>query len=91
MTDKQKSVIKLIAKYQLSAPEEKGIKIKELLNLCVEEMLCTCQKEIRDLVAEAKDHKVIQERNDERGFVLYFIPCQPIMLEKIISENFVVE
>jgi len=59
--------------------------------MCIEEMLCTSQKEIRDLVAEAKDHKVITERNDEKGFIFYFIPFPPNMLEKIISENFVVE
>lgn len=40
MTKNQREIIKLIAKYQLETPEEKGIKIKELLNLCVENMLC---------------------------------------------------
>ena len=81
-----KKLIQKIARYQLDAPEEKGIKIKELLNQCVEDMLCTSSKEIRELVAEAKDHKVVQERNDEKGFMLYFIPYPPNMLEKIIND-----
>lgn len=75
----------------MHSPEEKGIKVKELLNQCVENMLCTSTKEIRELVAEARDHKVIHEKFDERGFMLYFMTYPPTMLEKIISENFAVE
>ena len=36
MTENQREVIKKIATAQLENPEEKGIRIKELLSLCVE-------------------------------------------------------
>lgn len=39
MTQTQRNILKLIAKYQLDNPQEKGIQMKELMNLCVENML----------------------------------------------------
>ena len=64
MTENQKKIIKLIVKHQLAHSEEKekGIRIKDLLNLCVENMLCNNQKGLKDYLAEAKDHKVVLER-----------------------------
>ena len=59
MTKNQIEIIKLIAKYQLDNPDEKGVKIKVLLNLCVENMLCTNQKGLKDYLLEAKSHKIV--------------------------------
>lgn len=39
MTKNQREIVKLIAKFQLENNERKGIKYKELLDLCVENML----------------------------------------------------
>ena len=87
MTKNQREIIKLIAKYQLDNPEEKGVKIKVLLNLCVENMLCNNQKGLKDYLAEAKDHKVVLERQDETGYTWLFISYPPLVLEKIINDS----
>ena len=42
-----------------------GIRIKELVAQAVEEMICTNNKTLKNLLNEALDHKVIMERTDE--------------------------
>ena len=73
MTKPQRGIIKLIAAHQIGNPDEakKGIKIKELVNLCVENMLANNQKGVKDYLSEAKDHKVVLERVDEGYTYLY--------------------
>lgn len=39
MTRNQREIIKLIAQHQLNHPQDKGISLKDLLELCVEHML----------------------------------------------------
>lgn len=46
----------------LENPIEKGIKMKDLLQRCVEGMIAHSTKNIRDLLNEAHDHKVVLER-----------------------------
>ena len=46
---------------------EKGIKIRDLLSNCVEKMLATSQKALKEYLLEAKDHKIVQERIDNNG------------------------
>lgn len=87
MTSHQRSIIKLIAKYQLENYEEKGIKIKHLLNLCVENMLANNQKGLKDYLAEAKDHKVVLERLDESGYTYLYMSYTPQVLEKIVNDT----
>jgi hypothetical protein len=41
--------------------------MKELMNLCVENMLAYSQKAIKEYLHEAKDHKVIHEKTDGNG------------------------
>ena len=65
MTQNQRNIIKIIAQYQIEQAEEKGMKIKDLLNECVENMLCNNQKGLKEYLAEAKDHKVVLERTDD--------------------------
>ena len=38
---------------------EKGIKIRDLLSNCVEKMLATSQKALKEYLLEAKDHKIV--------------------------------
>ena len=59
MTKNQREIIKLIAKYQLDNPQEKGIQQRDLLNRCVENMLAHSTKNMKEYLHEAKDHKVI--------------------------------
>jgi hypothetical protein len=39
LTDTQKDIIKLVAKAHLDNPDDKGIKMKDLFAICVDEML----------------------------------------------------
>lgn len=59
MTNNQREIIKQIAQYQLAHSDEKGIKQKDLLNLCVENMLAHSTKNLKEYLHEAKDHKII--------------------------------
>ena len=90
MTSTQQKIIKLIAKYQLEHPEEKGIKYKVLVDLCVEAMLANNQKALKEYLAEAKDHKVVLERVDE-GYTYLYMNYPPIVLEKIVSDTLDIE
>ncbi|TNV78862.1 hypothetical protein FGO68_gene498 [Halteria grandinella] len=87
MTQTQRNILKLIAKYQLDNPQDKGIQMKELMNLCVENMLAFSQKAIKDYLHEAKDHKVIHERTDENGHQILFMTYNPVLLEKISNDE----
>jgi hypothetical protein len=73
MTRNQREIIKLIAQHQLNHPQDKGISLKDLLELCVEHMLAFSQKQIKDYLHEAKDHKVILERTDENGHQILYM------------------
>lgn len=87
MTANQRNIIKIIAKHQLENTEEKGMKIKDLLNECVENMLCNNQKGLKEYLAEAKDHKVVLERLDDSGYTYMYMTYPPNILEKIVNDN----
>ena len=80
MTKNQIEIIKLIAQYQIQNPDEKGVKIKVLLNLCVENMLCTNQKGLKDYLSESKSHKIVIEKLDENGYTWLFMPYNSVVL-----------
>ena len=63
------------------------MKIKDLLNECVENMLCNNQKGLKDYLSEARDHKVVLERLDEQGYTYMFMTYPPTILEKIVKDN----
>jgi hypothetical protein len=48
-------------------------------------MLATSNKALKDLLHEAKDHKIIIEKTDDAGHIILFIPYPPLLLEKIVS------
>ena len=58
-----------------------------MLNLCVENMLCTNQKGLKDYLAESKSHKIVIERIDEHGYTWLFMPYNPVVLQKIVSDT----
>lgn len=59
MTKNQREIVKIIAKYQLENQDSKGIRIRDLLDLCVEEMICNNQKGLKEYLSESKDHKIV--------------------------------
>jgi hypothetical protein len=63
MTENQRNVLKEIAKYQLET-QQKGIKPEDLLTICENAMLAHSKAGLKELLNEAKDHKVVQERID---------------------------
>ena len=92
MTAKQREVIKLIAKHQLANPEEKkGIRFKQLLNETTEAMIANNNKALKEYLAEARDHKVVQEKIDENGTTWLFMNFPPVVLEKIVSDTLNIE
>ena len=64
------------------------MKAKKLLDSCVEEMIATSKKSIRDMLNEAKEHKVIIEKNDENGNLIYYMNYPTHLLEKVVSDQF---
>ena len=73
MTENQRKILDEIAKHQLAKPEEKGIRIRDLLGICVENMLATSQKALKEYLLEAKDHKIVQERVDDQGVTFLYM------------------
>ena len=64
MTKNQIDIIKVIAKRMLKKPEDKGISMADLMSKCVDKMLAHSQHQLKGYLAEAKDHKVVVERQD---------------------------
>lgn len=62
-----------------------------LVQLCVENMLANNQKALKEYLAEAKDHKVVQERIDQDGYTWLFMNYPPLVLEKIVNDTLDVE
>ena len=87
MTQNQRGVIRQIAQHQLDNPQDKGISMRELLSKCVENMLATSQKQIKDLLHEARDHKVVHERTDENGHQMLFMTYPLQLLEKLAADE----
>lgn len=87
MTVNQRKIITEIANHQLQNPTEKGIKIRDLLAKCVENMLATSQKALKEYLNEAKDHKIVQERVDEQGSTWLFMSYPTQLLQKIVDED----
>lgn len=87
MTNNQREIIKQIAKYQLENTDEKGIKQKDLLNRCVENMLAHSTKNLKEYLHEAKDHKIIQERFDETGATVLSMSYPTVLLQKIVDDE----
>ena len=83
MTENQRKIIKCIAAHQLEQPSEKGIKIRDLLSVCIDKMLATSQKGLKEYLNEARDHKIVQERVDDAGNTYLYMHYPTHMLEKI--------
>ena len=49
-------------------------------------MLCNNQKALKDYLAEAKDHKVVQEKINDTGYTYLYINYPNLVLEKIIND-----
>ena len=71
----------------LDNPQEKGIAMRELMNKCVENMLATSQKQVKDYLHEAKDHKVVNERTDENGHQIIYMTYPVMLLEKLANDE----
>lgn len=83
MTHVQRTVIQLMVTYLLEFPNNKGITIKMLLELAMEAMVAQSQKQLKELLAESRDHKVVDERIEDGITYLYFNP--PLQLiQKIL-------
>jgi chromosome segregation and condensation protein ScpB len=87
MTEVQRNVLKQIAKYQLDNPQQKGIRPKALLAICENAMLAHSNTGLKELLNEAKDHKVVLERTDEDGQVYFYMSYSNMILEKIWKDQ----
>ena len=87
LTKNQREIIKLIAQHMLDNPQDKGIAIRDLVAKCVESMLAYSQKQIKDYLHEAKDHKVVHERTDEQGHQIIYMTYATQIIEKIAADE----
>ena len=78
MTPNQKKIIAKIAEHQITTGT--GISIRELLNECVECMLATSQKTLKEYLNEAKDHKVVHERVEQVSGITMLYMQYPVQL-----------
>ena len=80
MTENQRKIIKEVAKYQLKNPGNKGIGQKELLHLCIDQMLCHSNHQLTGYLHEAFDHKIVLKRVDEQGTTLLYMNYPTLLL-----------
>ena len=85
MTKQQQRIIQEIARYLLENPKEKQIKMKQLLQICVEKMIQQTSKQLKEQLSEAKDHKVVIEKLDENGNIVFSMNYPAYLLEKIVN------
>ena len=57
------------------------------MNKCVENMLAYSQKQIKDYLHEAKDHRVIHERMDDQGHQILYMQYPTSLLEKVAQDE----
>ncbi|CDW82556.1 origin recognition complex subunit 2 [Stylonychia lemnae] len=88
MTGNQKKLISIIAQYLLDNPQEKGISYKELMIKCVEQMVCHSNKQMKDGLHEALDHKIVIEKQDDKGHIYLCMNYPVPLLEKIVNDEF---
>ena len=50
-------------------------------------MLITSTKLLKEALREAQDHKIVIERQNEKGDTYYNIPYPPQLLQKIVDDN----
>ncbi|CDW84995.1 origin recognition complex subunit 2-like [Stylonychia lemnae] len=89
MTVTQRKIIKQIAEFQVDDqnPKGSGCSIKELLIMCVEKMIALSQQQIKEMLREAIDHKLIIERPDAKGKIIYQIENPLQVIEKLSNLN----
>ena len=61
--------------------------MRELMGKCVENMLANSQKQIKDQLHEARDHKVIHERTDQNGHQIVYLNYSLQLLEKVAANE----
>ena len=86
MTQQQRKVIKLIVQHQIAYPEEKGISASDLLNLCIEQMIIMSNRDLKQQLQEAKDHKVVIEKMEDTQ-TMYYMPFPGPMLDNILKNE----
>ena len=74
MTGPQQAIVRLIAQSQLEDGESKGIQMKDLFEKCVEATLAHSHKGLKDYLHEAKDHKIVLEKQDGNGNTVLYMP-----------------
>ena len=87
MTAGQQQIVKSIAQYQLENSDKKGILVSELYNICVENMLASSHKNLKDYLHEAKDHKIVIEKVTDCGQPILSMPYSVHVLEKIVNDQ----
>ena len=61
--------------------------MKDLFEKCVEATLAHSNKGLKDYLHEAKDHKIVLERQDLNGNTVLYMPYQPHLLAKIANNK----
>eukprot|EP01017_Pseudomicrothorax_dubius_P043695 TRINITY_DN7324_c0_g1_i4.p1 TRINITY_DN7324_c0_g1~~TRINITY_DN7324_c0_g1_i4.p1 ORF type:complete len:201 (+),score=70.04 TRINITY_DN7324_c0_g1_i4:677-1279(+) len=70
LNQNQKEVLKVMAEYHLRNPEERGLTMSDLLHKSIGNMIVSNETQLKEILLELVDHKVIVERRGE-GAVTY--------------------
>ncbi|CAI2366543.1 unnamed protein product [Moneuplotes crassus] len=86
-TDAQVDAMKVLAKFQLENPHEPGMKERELYEECVDMQAVSDIKNLKEILREIRDHKILFEREDKEGNSYLYLKLKATILEKIIHNQ----
>jgi hypothetical protein len=72
----------------LENPGEPGIKLNDLFDICVEEMISQNLKQVKDYLQEAKDHNIVKMRDGKDHNEYIYIKYKANILDKIANLDF---
>ncbi len=77
----------IIAQHQLDKPDEFGLTLDQLFIEAKDRMLVYAQKPLKEYLSEARDHKVIIEKEESDGKTHIYMNYPRAILEKLIQKE----
>ncbi|OMO97178.1 Origin recognition complex, subunit 2 [Corchorus olitorius] len=86
LTPNAQSVFRILAKYQLSHPDDEGMAIDNLYSMSRERFLVSSQVTLNAHLTEFKDHELVKIKRNSDGQDCLYIPLAAEAIEKLLSE-----
>lgn len=81
-----RDVFKVLSEVQLEDPSSLGVSFPLLLRMVRERFIVNHEHQLRSLLTEFKDHEIIKLRPGADGGEVMYIPMEPDVLQKALTE-----